>query len=263
MKYWTHVVLWAWTVVLFLGGGGWTLVRWLFSSSCIKTLYSPCLLFSHHFFPTQKPSFLWPSAAALSDREAPGQFPLPSFAACHVVYSAQLFKKCWISTIAFTGALSTFVWSNLAWMRWFPEQGELGCSVHRSTSGRPAPGALFHVSLQHSELLWWWFARMNVCRLCATDVTNLFQSSLWGSSPGPTGSQLLKVCLTPRDQSEPGEYPECTGRRREEGGGRELSGTSWESSPSLSCVPSLCSCVYWLIEQCCRHKKGHTAVLPL
>lgn len=26
--------------------------------------------------------------------EAPGQFPLPSFAACHVVYSAQLFKKC-------------------------------------------------------------------------------------------------------------------------------------------------------------------------
>lgn len=27
-------------------------------------------------------------------REAPGQFPLPSFAACHVVYSAQLFKKC-------------------------------------------------------------------------------------------------------------------------------------------------------------------------
>lgn len=70
-------------------------------------------------------------------REAPGQFPSPSFAACHVVYSAQLFKKCWISTMAFTGALSTFVWSNLGWMRWVPEQGELS-SVHYHTADWPS-----------------------------------------------------------------------------------------------------------------------------
>lgn len=56
----------------------------------------------------------------------PGQFSLPSFVVCHVVHSAQLFKKCWISTMAFTGALSTFVWSNLGWMRWLPVQGGLG-----------------------------------------------------------------------------------------------------------------------------------------
>ncbi len=57
---------------------------------------------------------------------------LPSFVVCHVVHSAQLFKKCWISTMAFTGALSTFVWSNLGWMRWLPVQGGLGSVLLRN-----------------------------------------------------------------------------------------------------------------------------------
>lgn len=94
--------------------------------------FTPALCVSNNT--TQWSSLLSPSLEKPFKWEAPGQFPLPSFAACHVVYSAQLFKKCWISTMAFTAALSTFVWSNLGWMRWVPEQGELSCSVHYNTT---------------------------------------------------------------------------------------------------------------------------------
>lgn len=55
----------------------------------------------------------------------PGQFPLPSFAGHHVIHSVQLFRKCWISTMAFTVALLAFVWSNLGWMWWLGVQGGL------------------------------------------------------------------------------------------------------------------------------------------
>lgn len=105
---------------------------------------------------------------------APGQFPLPSFAACHVVYSAQLFKKCWISTMAFTGALSTFVWSNLGWMRWVPEQGELSCSVHYHTSNWLALLLFIFLCCTGSchgggTLVW-----MVMARVWAVDVTAIF-----------------------------------------------------------------------------------------
>lgn len=129
--------------------------------------------------------------------EAPGQFPLPSFAACHVVYSAQLFKKCWISTMAFTGALSTFVWSNLGWMRWVPEQGELSCSVHYHTSDWPAPSLFIFLcctwNCYGGVPLWMatagvW-ARLGGCGYhCYLPVLGL--------ALGPADSQLLKVCLT-------------------------------------------------------------------
>lgn len=55
----------------------------------------------------------------------PGQFPLPSFAGHHVIHSVQLFRKCWISTMAFTAALLAFVWSSLGWMWWLGVQGGL------------------------------------------------------------------------------------------------------------------------------------------
>lgn len=116
-----------------------------------------------------------PAWQPFQNGEAPGQFPLPSFAGCHVVYSAQLFKKCWISTMAFTGALSTFVWSNLGSMRWVPEQGELSCSVHRHTTDCPALW-LFYISLQRWELLLLsseWLCKRP--RLQAVDVSAIFQ----------------------------------------------------------------------------------------
>lgn len=148
-------------------------------------------------FLTQQPTLLSPSVATLSKREAPGQFPLPSFAACHVVYSAQLFKKCWISTMAFTGALSTFVWSNLGWMRWVPEQGELSCSVHYHASDWPAPSLFIFLCCTwncHGGVPLWMaavgvWARLGVCGChCYLPVL--------GRVLGPADSQLLKVCLT-------------------------------------------------------------------
>lgn len=139
-------------------------------------------------FHTSSPSFLFFNTTAHSPlaqrgnsfkREAPGQFPLPSFAACHVVYSAQLFKKCWISTMAFTGALSTFVWSNLGWMRWVPEQGELSCSVHYHTSDWPALSLFIFLCCTwncHGGAPLWMAAVGVWARLGAAYVTAIFQS---------------------------------------------------------------------------------------
>lgn len=145
-------------------------------------------------------------------REAPGQFPLPSFAACHVVYSAQLFKKCWISTMAFTGALSTFVWSNLGWMRWVPEQGELSCSVHYHTSDWPALSLFIFLCCTwncHGGAPLWMAAVGVWARLGAAYVTAIFQSlvlclglltascwrSDWGSNSSIGSSQSLVSVL--------------------------------------------------------------------
>lgn len=96
--------------------------------------------------------------------------------------------------MAFTGALSTFVWSNLGWMRWVPEQGELSSSVHYRTAdwpclslfifpcctwnspGRCSPVNACHWSPGTSSGLPWWLL-------------------------GPADSQLLKVWLTEGSRS--------------------------------------------------------------
>lgn len=68
--------------------------------------------------------FVHPDILAYSFTD-PGQYPSPSFAGHHVIHSVQLFRKCWISTMAFTPALLAFVWSNLGWMWWLGVQGGL------------------------------------------------------------------------------------------------------------------------------------------
>ncbi|KAL3044668.1 hypothetical protein OYC64_013037 [Pagothenia borchgrevinki] len=65
-------------------------------------------------------------------------------------------------------------------MRWVPEQGELGCSLHYHTSDCPALFSLYFsaaqgaamVLLLPSERPW----LEGVLRLCAVDVTAIFQA---------------------------------------------------------------------------------------
>lgn len=145
---------------------------------CFWSSFTPALPLFLKFFNTIALSPLTQRGNPFK-REAPGQFPLPSFAACHVVYSAQLFKKCWISTMAFTGALSTFVWSNLGWMRWVPEQGELSCSVHTPVTARLSRSLYFSALLGAAMVVvlpseWPWLE--SGLRLRAVDVTAIFQS---------------------------------------------------------------------------------------
>lgn len=73
--------------------------------------------------------------------------------------------------MAFTGALSTFVWSNLGWMRWVSEQGELSCSVHCHTSDCPALSRFIFLCCAQ--------------RLASVDVVELERPRL-KSSGGPT-----------------------------------------------------------------------------
>lgn len=76
----------------------------------------------------------------------PGQFPLPSFAGHHVIHSVQLFRKCWISTMAFTAALLAFVWSNLGWMWWLGVQG--GLTAEWESSCLSLPSGLWAAQLE-------------------------------------------------------------------------------------------------------------------